>query len=74
MQCGANALLVRVYVRTGRREEAVKIANALPSFEVGRELMIAECLSNSEKSEYYAHLIDRLEGKIELLKKRIAEK
>jgi tetratricopeptide (TPR) repeat protein len=71
MQCGANALLVRVYARTGRVEEARKLANALPSFEVGRELLILECLEGAEKKEHYQYLIERFEGKIALYKKRI---
>lgn len=73
MQCGANALLVRVYARTGRLEEAKKLANALPSFEVGRELLISECLQGAELKEHYRYLIERFEGKIALYKKRIGE-
>ena len=73
MQCGANALLVRVYARTGRVEEARKLANALPSFEVGRELLILECLEGAEKKEHYQYLIERFEGKIALYKKRIGK-
>ena len=72
MQCGANALLVRVYARTGRVEEARKLANALPSFEVGRELLILECLQGAEKKEHYRYLIERFEGKIALYEKRIS--
>lgn len=71
MQCGANALLVRVYAQTGSTEEAVKLANALPSFEVGRELLIAECLQGADRIEHYRYLIDRFEGKIDLYQKRI---
>ena len=73
MQCGANALLVRVYARTGMIEEARKLANELPSFEVGRELLISECLHGLEKAEHYRYLIERFEGKIALYKKRISE-
>lgn len=71
MQCGANALLVRVYARTGELEEARRLANELPSFEVGRELLISECLQGVEKIEHYRYLIERLEGKIALYKNRI---
>lgn len=71
MQCGANALLVRVYARIGQVEEARKLANALPSFEVGRELLILECLQDAEKKEHYRYLIERFEGKIALYEKRI---
>ena len=71
MQCGANALLVRVYARTGKLEEARKLANKLPSFEVGRELLIAECLEGAEEIEHYRYLIQRLEGKIALYQKRL---
>ena len=73
MQCGANALLVRVYARTGQLEEAKKLANALPSFEVGRELLILECLQGAEKTEHYRYLIDRFEGKIALYNKQISQ-
>lgn len=73
MQCGANALLVRVYSRTGQLEEARKLANALPSFEVGRELLISECLQGAEKKEHYRYLIERFEGMIARYKKRISE-
>jgi len=73
MQCGANALLVRVYSRTGEIEKAKTIVNALPSFEVGRELLIAECLQGTEKSEHYRYLIARFKSKIELYKNRIGE-
>jgi len=73
MRCGAHALLVRIYASTGQLEEAKKIANALPSFEVGRELLILECLHNAEKKEYYQYLIERFEGKIALYKKRIGQ-
>lgn len=71
MQCGANALLVRVYARTGELEEARRLANELPSFEVGRELLISECLQGVEKTEHYRYLIERLEGKSALYKKQI---
>ena len=71
MQCGANALLVRVYARIGQLEEARKLANALPSFEVGRELLILECLQGTEKREHYQYLIERFDGKIALYQKRI---
>jgi len=73
MQCGANALLVRVYARIGQLEEAGKLANALPSFEVGRELLISECLEGAEKKEHYEYLIDRFEGMIARYKKRLGE-
>lgn len=73
MQCGANALLVRVYARTGEIEEARRLANELPSFEVGRELLISECLQGAEKAEHYRYLIERFEGKIALYKKRISK-
>lgn len=73
MQCGANALLVRLYARTGRIEDAKELANKLPSFEVGRELLILECLQGTEKIEHYRYLIERLEGKIAQYKKRITE-
>ena len=71
MQCGANALLVRVYARTGEIEEARRLANELPSFEVGRELLITECLQGVEKTEHYRYLIERLERKIAIYEKRI---
>lgn len=71
MQCGACALLVRVYAKTGKLEEAAKIANDLPSFEVGRELLIAECLQEDEKAAHYQYLIERFKGKIALYEKRI---
>lgn len=73
MQCGAGALLVRVYARTGQLEEARKLANALPSFEVGRELLIAECLEGAEKKEHYQYLIQRFEGMIARYQKRISQ-
>jgi len=73
MQCGANALLVRVYATMGQMEEARKLANALPSFEVGRELLIAQCLEGTEKKAYYQYLIQRLQWNIDLYQKRIAE-
>lgn len=73
MQCGANALLVRVYARTGQLDEARKLANKLPSFEVGRELLITECLQGAEKVDEYRYLIERLEGKIALFKKRMGK-
>lgn len=73
MQCGANALLVRVYARTGEVEKARQLVNDLPSFEIGRELLCAECLQEAERTEYYRYLIDRFEGKIALYKKRIGE-
>ena len=73
MQCGANALLVRVYARTGQLEEARKLANALPSIEVGRELLIWECLQGAEKKEYCQYLIERFEGMAARYKKRIGE-
>lgn len=72
MQCGANALLVRVYARTEQLEEARKLANGLPSFEVGRELLILECLQGAEEKEHYQYLIERFEGKIAQYKKRIS--
>ena len=71
MQCGANALLVRVYARIGHLEEARKLANALPSFEVGRELLILECLQGAEKKEHYQYLIQRFSGKIAGYQKRL---
>ena len=73
MQCGANALLVRVYARIGQLEEARKLANGLPSFMVGRELLILECLQGTEKTEHYRYLIERFEGEIALYRKRIGE-
>ena len=73
MQCGANALLVRVYARIGEVEEARKLANELPSFEVGRELLISECLQGTEKAEHYRYLIERFERKIALYKKCVDE-
>ena len=72
MQCGANALLVRVYARIGQREEARSIANNLPSFEVGRELLIAECLEGTEQKEHYQYLIDRFMGMVTRYQKRIS--
>ena len=72
MQCGANALLVRVYARIGQLEEARIIANNLPSFEVGRELLIAECLEGTEQKEHYQHLIDRFMGMVTRYQKRIS--
>lgn len=74
MQCGANALLVRVYARIGQLEEARKLSNKLPSFEVGRELLILECLQGAQKEAHYRYLIDRLESKIALYKKRLGQK
>ena len=73
MQCGANALLVRVYARIGEVEEARRLANELPSFEVGRELLISECLQGTEKAEHYRYLIERFERKIALYKRHIGE-
>ena len=73
MQCGANALLVRVYARTGQLEEAMKLANALPSFEVGRELLTWECLQGADKKEHSQYLIERFEGMVERYKKRLGE-
>ena len=73
MQCGANALLVRVYARIGQLEEARKLANALPSFEVGRELLIWECLQGTDKKEHSQYLIERFEGMIARYKKRLGE-
>lgn len=73
MQCGANALLIRVYARMGKLEEARKLANELPSFEIGRELLISDCLQGAERTEHYRYLMKRLEGKIALYKERIAE-
>ena len=73
MQCGANALLVRVYAGTGKLEEARNLANELPSFEVGRELLISECLQGTEKTEHYRYLIERFERKIALYKMYIGE-
>lgn len=73
MQCGANALLVRVYARTGQLEEAKKLADALPSFEVGRELLIAECLEGTEQTAHYRYLIERMEGMIARYKKKICK-
>lgn len=72
MQCGANALLVRVYAKIGQLDEARKLANALPSFEVGRELLIAECLQGAEKKEHYRYLIERFEGMVARYKKRLS--
>lgn len=71
MQCGATALLVRVYARIGEVEEARKLANALPSFEVGRELLIWECLQGADKKEHSQYLIERFEGMVERYKKRM---
>ena len=71
MQCGATALLVRVYARIDQIEEAKKLANALPSFEVGRELLIWECLQGADKKEHSQYLIERFEGMVERYKKRI---
>ena len=73
MQCGATALLVRVYAKIGEVEEARKLANALPSFEVGRELLISECLQGAEQKEHYQYLIDRFAGKIACYQKRMDE-
>ena len=73
MQCGASALLVRAYARIGQLEEAKKLANALPSFEVGRELLIWECLQGADKKEHSQYLIERFEGMIARYKKRIEE-
>lgn len=73
MQCGANALLVRVYARMGKSEEARKLANELPSFEIGRELLISECLQGAEKAKHYRYLIERFEGKIALYTKRLSK-
>ena len=73
MQCGANALLVRVYARIGQLEEARKLANALPSFEVGRELLILECLQGADRKEHCQYLIERFEGIVARYKKRIGE-
>lgn len=73
MQCGANALLVRVYARIGQLEEARKLANGLPSFEVGRELLILECLQGAERNAYCQYLIERFEGMIARYTKRMNE-
>lgn len=73
MQCGANALLVRVYARIGQLEEARKLANALPSFEVGRELLIWECLQGADKKEHSQYLIERFEGMVARYKKRLSD-
>ena len=73
MQCGANMLLVRVYARIGVFDKAKEIANSLPSFEVGRELLIAECLQGTEKVEHYRYLIERFQSKIALFQKRIGQ-
>ena len=73
MQCGANALLVRVYARTGQLEQAIKLVNTLPSFEVGRELLIWECLQGADKKEHSRYLIERFEGMIARYKKRLGE-
>jgi len=73
MQCGATALLVRVYAKIGQLEEARKLANALPSFEVGRELLISECLQGAEEKEHYQYLIQRFEGMIARYQKRISQ-
>jgi len=64
---------VRVYARTGQLEEARKLANELPSFEVGRELLIAECLQGAEKTEHYRYLIERFEGMAARYRKRIEQ-
>ena len=72
MQCGASALLVRVYTKIGETEKAIKLVNALPSFEVGRELLLAECLPENEQAEYYHYLIERLDGKIAIYRKQMA--
>ena len=71
MQCGANALLVRVYSRLGELEKAKTIANALPSFEVGRELLIAECLEDEERKNHYQYLIVRFCEIINLYQNRL---
>lgn len=71
MQCGANALLVRVYSRIGERKKAIAIVNALPSFEVGRELLITECLEGEERTNHYQYLIERFEDKIHKFKNRL---
>jgi len=73
MQCGANALLVRVYARIGQLEEAKTLANELPSFEVGRELLIMECLQDAEKKEHIRYLTERFEGVIARYKKQLNE-
>ena len=73
MQCGANALLVRVYAQTGEIEEARRLALELPSFEVGRELLMLESLDVKKKKEQYEYLIERFKGKIEFYKKKIRE-
>ena len=73
MQCGANALLVKVYSRIGELEEARRIANELPSFEVGREFLMGECLEEKEKAEHYRYLIERLDGKMAMYRKRLAK-
>ena len=73
MQCGANALLVRVYAKMGEVEEATRLANELPSFEIGREMMILDCLTDTEKTAHYRYLIERLEGKIAQYKKQITK-
>ena len=52
-------------------DEAVRLANELPSFEIGRELMILDCLQGTEKTAHYRYLIKRLERKIAQYKKRI---
>ncbi len=73
MQCGANGLLVRIYAWMGELEEARRLANELPSFEVGRELLISECLQGAERTEHYKYLIERLERKIARYKRQIGE-
>ncbi len=71
LQCGANAILVRVYACTGELEAARKLANELPSFEVGRELLISACLEGAERTAHYRYLIERFEGKIAQFKKQM---
>jgi len=71
MQCGANALLVRIYAYLGQTDEAKRLANGLPSFEIGRELLMAECLQGAEKADEYRYLIERFQGKIQLYQKRL---
>ena len=63
--------MVRVYTWQGNIDETREIVNFLPSFEVGRELMILDRLHGMEKKAHYKNLIERFEHKIEQFRKRM---
>ena len=59
--------------RRKSEHEEIAIVNALPSFEVDRELLIAECLQETERMEHYRYLIECFESKIALYKNRMSK-